>query len=508
MRFNDIRLEKISESNFGSFYKGLTHNFYDLKENKFSDKENKFTIFLNDLILRQSSFSNSSEFNLPKNFLIEFRENIISIIDLNGLLEKIPSNAIFISLLENLIHLIKNFDFIEDKLLFAENVLHNSIGLKQLSFFSLEKDFEELMINNFDEVFVFHKKFGVCKINLILNQKSFSNIIQRIANSVGRDFDKYNPLLDAHLPDGSRVNATFNTISPKGISLTIRKFSFTPITIVDMIKNNTLSVESAAFLWLMVDGMGLYPKNILVVGGTASGKTSLLSVLSNFARLSERIISIEDTLELNFLNRENWVALEAKHVKGEEISMDDLLKNALRMRPDRIVVGEVRGGEALTLFTAMDNGHAGSMGTIHANSARETIDKLSQKPFLIPKSHLGLIDLIVVMKKTYSVSGGVKRVVSQIAEVSKMDATILLANVFELKDFVLEKVNLPSHLIEELAGQCSMEKNELKKELETRQIVLTWLVENDIIKAQEVLEVIQSYYFDPKKVLATILEQN
>lgn len=506
MKFNEFKIEKIDETELGVFYKGLTHNFYDLKEINLPTKEKDFANFLEKLIQRKASFSELSIFNLPDDFANDFRENIVSVVELNSLLEKIPSKKIFIDLLESLIRIISKTNIISNKLLFSEIVLHNSIGLKQLSFFSLEKDFEELMVNSLEEVFVFHKKFGVCKTNIILDEKKFNNILQRIAVSVGRSFDKKNPLLDAHLPDGSRVNATLETISPKGTTLTIRKFSSTPITIVDLIKNNTLSIESAAFLWMMVDGFGVNPKNILIIGGTACGKTTLLSVLSNFVRLSERVISIEDTLELDFFERDNWVAFEANHSMGEEIELDFLLKNALRMRPDRIIVGEVRGKEALTLFTAMDNGHSGCLGTIHSNNARDAINKLEERPFNVPKPQLALIDLIVVLKKNFSREKGISRSVSQIAEVSKMGEKILLANVFEKIDSQLVRTDLPSHIIEEFALQNSIEKNVLKKEIETRQLVLSWLVENNFSKPEDILEVIQSYYFDSEKVISTIYD--
>ena len=507
MKFNEIRLGKMHESELGVFYKGLAHNYYDLKEVYFSEKEQKFAFFLEDIIKRKASFSEINDFGVSEDFLSNFRENIISVIDLNGLLEKISSLKLFVSLVESLIYLIKDIDFISNKSIFAETVFHNAIGLKQLSFFFIEKGFEELMINALNEVFVFHKEFGVCKTNLVLNEKSFNNLVQKIAFSVGKEFNYNNPLLDAHLPDGSRINATMNNISPKGVSLTIRKFSHNPLSIIDLIKNNTINVDAAAFLWVMVDGFGVNPKNILIVGGTATGKTAFLSVLSNFIRLNERIISIEDTLELNFLNRENWVALEAIHSKDNEISMNYLLKNSLRMRPDRIIVGEVRGSEALTLFTAMNNGHSGCLGTIHANNARETVDKLCEKPFDVPKSLLSLVDLIVVLQKNFSKEGVIRKV-SQISEVSRMDDKILLANVFELNNSSLTRTNIPSHVIEKFAEQNSIEKNVLKKEIETRQLILSWMVENDFSKPEEILEVIQSYYFSPEKVLSTILGKN
>jgi archaeal flagellar protein FlaI len=505
MKFTELRLEKIDDTVTGTIYRGLTHNFFELNEEALPEEEAKLAVILQRVIERKSPLSElSHQEALPKDFPEKFREEIISVVEMNSLLEKIPSKKTFLQLLESLIRLIVPIEKIQNKALFAETVLHNSVGLKQLAFFSLEKNFEELMVNSLDEVFIFHKKYGMCKANLKINEKVFMNIVQRIAYSIGKDFNEINPLLDARLPDGSRVNATFDNVSPQGISLTIRKFASIPLTILNLIKNNTISSEAAAFLWLMSEGFGVNPKNIIISGGTASGKTTMLSVLSNFIRLSERVVSIEDTLELDLLDRENWVALEAKHSKGELIEMDDLLKNCLRMRPDRIIVGEVRGKEALTLFTAMDNGHAGCLGTVHANSSREAISKLEEAPFNVPKPMLALIDLIVVMQRTYSKEEGMNRRVVQISEISRMENKILLADVFEFRDGRLQRSEVPSHLIEEFANQNSMSKNEIKKELETREIILNWLIEKDVKKAEEVLEVIQSYYFDSQKVLSMI----
>jgi archaeal flagellar protein FlaI len=506
MKFSDLRLEQIGETEMGVIYKGLTHNFYELKENFFSNEEKNFADSLGRIIQMKTSFSDLYKFNfLPDNFASIFREEIISVVEMYRLLEKIPSKKVFVKLLESLIRLIAPISFISNKALFAENVLQNSVGLKQLSFFSLEKDFEELMINSLDEIFVFHKKFGMCKVNIVLNDKSFENILQRIAYSVGRDFSLKRPLLDARLPDGSRVNATFDNVSPKGRSLTIRKFAFSPLSIIDLIKSGAITSEAAAFLWLMVDGFGANPKNILIVGGTSSGKTTLLNVLSNFTRLSERIVSVEDTLEVFLLNRENWVALEAKQSMDENIGMDDLLKNSLRMRPDRLIIGEVRGSEAITLFAAMDNGHAGVLGTIHANTARDVITKLENKPFEIPKSRIPLVKLIVVMNRIFLKDKFV-RYVQQIAEVSHMEDKVLLANLFEMQNEKLIRTDIPSNLIENFARENAMEKNDVKKEINTRRIILEWLLKKDVTKPMDVLEVIQSYYFNSEKVMSMIYD--
>ncbi len=507
MDFTELRLKKISESSVGTVYAGLAYNFYEVKQNPLSKDEGRFAIFLERLIQRKAPFSDLKSFKeIPSSFADDFREEVVSIVEINGLLERIPPKKVFVDLIEAMIRIISKISFISDKSLFAETVLHNSVGLKQLSFFSLDDSLEELMINALDDVFVFHRELGVCKTDLVLDEKIFENIIQRVAFSVGKKFNANEPLLDARLPDGSRVNATFSEVSPKGSSLTIRKFSPIPLTVLDLIENNTISSEAAAFLWVMVEGFGLNPKNVLIVGGTASGKTTFLNILSNFIRFNERIITIEDTLEVSLLDRKNWVALEAKHSIENEVTMDSLLKNSLRMRPDRIVVGEVRGSEALTLFTAMDNGHSGCLGTIHANNARETIIKLQEKPFSVPESMLPLVDLIVVMQRIYSKENGMQRRVVEITELSRMDKKVLLANVFDFDESsgALKRTDLPSHVIEEFAQQNSLSKNEVKKEIETRRLILKWLIEKNVRKPLEVLEFLQSYYYDPKKVLSMI----
>jgi flagellar protein FlaI len=224
--------------------------------------------------------------------------------------------------------------------------------------------------------------------------------------------------------------------------------------------------------------------------------------------LNERVVSIEDTIELSLLGRENWVALEGRSSVGSEVTMDALLKNSMRMRPDRIVVGEVRGSEALTLFTAMDTGHQGCLGTIHANNARETIIKLQERPLSVPQAMLPLLDFVVVMERHYSPETGMVRRVTQIVELSRMEQKVLFGTLFEYdnKSDSLKRTEISSSIFEEVAQKNSMTKNELKKELEVRKVVLEWMIKQGIRKPLEVLEVIESYYYNPEKVLSTISE--
>ncbi|AIJ05957.1 type II secretion system protein E [Methanocaldococcus bathoardescens] len=225
---------------------------------------------------------------------------------------------------------------------------------------------EEIMVNGYNlPVFVFHRKHQMCETNIVLDRNEVDRIIESIANLVNRPIDSRFPMLDAFLPDGSRVNATTADITMNGATLTIRKFSKNPLTVIDLINFGTLDIDTAAFLWQAVEGyFGAKPANTLIVGGTGSGKTTLLNVLSLFSMYNERIITIEDTPELQIPHKHviKMVTRPARPGMPEyEITMDDLIKNALRMRPDRIFVGEVRGEEAHSLLVAMNTGHDGAL---------------------------------------------------------------------------------------------------------------------------------------------------
>ncbi len=199
-------------------------------------------------------------------------------------------------------------------------------------------------------------------------------IIERIVAQVGRRIDKSQPLVDARLPDGSRVNAIIPPLAIKGPCLTVRKFPAQRLTMDDLLEMGSISRSAATFLRACV----VARRSILVSGGTGSGKTTMLNVLSSFIPFKERIVTIEDTSELR-LHQEHVVTLETKpaNIEGAgEYTIRDLVKNALRMRPDRVIVGECRSGEALDMIQAMNTGHDGSMTTVHANSAREVIERL------------------------------------------------------------------------------------------------------------------------------------
>lgn len=289
----------------------------------------------------------------------------------------------------------------------------------------------EIMVNGANQVYI------ETKGKLTLSTASFNTeaelvlAIEEIAKIVGRKIDENTPLLDCRLPDGSRVNAVIRPINVAGPTLTIRKFSDQAWTAKTLIQNGTLTHDAVRFLQSAI----VSKANILIAGGTGSGKTTLLGFLASHISSDERIITIEDVAELR-LNQPHWVAQETRPaVSGlEEVTIRHLVKNALRMRPDRIIIGEVRGGESLDMLQAMNTGHDGSLCTVHANSARDALSRLETLTLFagaelpiqaIRKQIASAIDLIVFTERMRDSS----RRVTAITEVQGMQG-----DVFTLQD--------------------------------------------------------------------------
>ena len=258
--------------------------------------------------------------------------------------------------------------------LVEQELYEEAVGLGPLEALIARDDLTEIMVNGPDQVYV--EKNGI----LYRTDTAFAgsgqvlSAIERIVSPLGRRIDESSPMVDARLPDGSRVNAIIPPLSLVGPTITIRKFSRKPLMAEDLVRFGSVSPEIVRFLALCV----AVRKNILISGGTGSGKTTLLNVLSSFLPNSERIVTIEDAAELQ-LHQQHLVRLESRppNVEGKgAVTIRDLVRNSLRMRPDRIVVGECRGGEALDMLQAMNTGHDGSLTTIHANSARDALARL------------------------------------------------------------------------------------------------------------------------------------
>ena len=270
---------------------------------------------------------------------------------------------------------------------------------------------EEVMYNGPTQpLMVYHREHGMCRVSVNIDERYAAFFINEVAKANGRTINEANPIFDGALADGSRINATIPPVSKHGISITIRKFKKARITVADIIRTGGLTPEAAAFLWCCMDGFGRRSANMLIVGGTGSGKTTTLGALSLLVPTHQRLVVIEDTPELQ-LGHPNLVNL----VTSEHANMDHLLRGALRMRPDRIIVGEVRGPEARTLFGAMNTGHRGCAGTLHANSGRECMNRITSEPMAVPLSQTVGLDLVVVQERRYD-GGQPRRVVSEISE--------------------------------------------------------------------------------------------
>lgn len=378
---------------------------------------------------------------------------------------------------------------------YAEAVVREMVGYGLIDDLVKDDHLEEIMIvGSKKPVYVFHREYEMMQTNIeFFNEQEIEDLINKIAREIGRRVDISSPLLDARLADGSRVNATIPPASISGGTLTIRKFREDPYSIIDLIRMGTLSSEAAAFLWTCVDGLGSKPANILISGGTGSGKTTLLNVLASFIPERERIITIEDTSELN-LPLKHWIRLESRPPGLEgtgELKMDILTKNSLRMRPDRIIVGEIRHEEAFTLFTAINTGHDGSLGTVHANSPEETIIRVTSPPMNVPTIMLSGLDFIIVEHRYYDRKKGTIRRISEIAEIyGALEGKPKTQTIFQrdpVKD-QLERTLLSSEYLKKLEGFTGLSKDKIESEIELRKMFLENLLKSNTRDLVEVNE--------------------
>ncbi|MCB9359101.1 CpaF family protein [Candidatus Woesearchaeota archaeon] len=332
-----------------------------------------------------------------------------------------------------------------------------------------DEDIEEIMYNGPKvPIKIIHNRMHMISTNVYLNDSQAQKFALDVATTNKKFLGEKSPTMDGVLFDGSRINVTIPPATPT-ITFTIRKFSRKVITIVDMINEGVVDCYTGAFLWSVVEGLGHLSTNILVVGGTASGKTTFLNALSVLIPQTERVITIEDTAELRILQN-NKVPM----FSGKNASMDSLLQNALRMRPDRIIVGEVRGVEARTLFNAMNTGHNGCMGTLHARNARETLTRVTNEPLSVPVNMVRDLDLIIVLEKINQ-NGREKRIISEITEIEVMAGDQVSFNqiyAYDAKAGRTIKTKIPSRLRAKIAKAAGIEIKKFDIIVEDRSNIL------------------------------------
>lgn len=379
------------------------------------------------------------------------------------------------------------------------SLLHEMLGLDELEFLLNDDSLEEIVITSSSEsVRVYHKKYGWLQTNIFIkNELKIQNYANTIARRVGRQITTLNPLLDAHLITGDRANAVLYPISNKGNTITIRKFARDPWTVTDLIKNNTCSSEIFSLIWLAMQ----YEMNILISGGTASGKTSFLNVCMPFIPPNHRILSMEDTRELQLPKFLYWVPLTVRPPNPEgkgEVTILDLLVNSLRMRPDRIILGEIRKqDQAEVLFEAMHTGHS-VYATVHANSISETIRRLVNPPINVPKNLLEAVNLNVVMFRDR------RRVIRRLYQIGEF----LVEENEEIRPNILyrwkptDDTFVPHaesiRLFEDLNLHTGMTIQELTQDLKEKNKILRDMVKKNLRTVDQVGEIMNKYYVGEK----------
>lgn len=376
-------------------------------------------------------------------------------------------------------------------------LIEENLGLGKIDILLRDPRLEEVVVNNHTEpVWVYHRKHGWCETNIkIATEARIRHYSTMIGRDIGKEITTLNPLMDAHLATGDRVNATLMPISTKGNTITIRKFATEPWTITKFIKSGTISVEAAAFIWLAIQN----ELSILVAGGTGSGKTSTLNAIGNFFPPNQRIISIEDTRELIFPKNLHWVPLETRLPNPEGkggVTMLDLVINSLRMRPDRIIVGEIRRKkEAEVLLEAAITGHS-VYGTFHANNAEEVVMRMSNPPIDIPKQMLSALGLILVQNRNRRTG---KRRTLQIAEIMSTGDVNIIMQLNPKKD-VLEEINKPEKTIQTLELYTGMNAEEIEFDLKQKIHILKWMLKKKIEDVDEIGAIMAKYYLGKLKL--------
>ena len=352
-------------------------------------------------------------------------------------------------------------------------------------------------------LYIWHREYESMPTNIFFTSDyELDNYARKIAYVSGQHISMAQPIVDASLPGGDRINLTLGReITKKGSTFTIRRFREDPVSIIDLIKYNTMSADIAAYLWWLVE----HRSTALVAGGTASGKTTTLNAISTFIPPQQKIVTIEDTQELN-LPHENWIpAVARQSFSGStmaEITQFDLLRAALRQRPDIIIVGETRGREAYTLFQAMATGHGG-FSSIHADSVAATLNRLTSAPMDIPKVLIAYTLHAIILQLKLTIQGRSVRRIIQISEIAGLDdktGEILLNDVFNWNPSTDKHTfSGRSILFDKIADRYGQSPDQVSYELNKRKTALNWMLNNDVRKYKDVSSTIMEFYSDPDR---------
>ena len=358
-------------------------------------------------------------------------------------------------------------------------------------------------------VYIWHRTFESLETNVEFeNDEILDNMVVKLVHMAGKHVSSAFPIVDASLPGKHRLAVCYRReITPFGTAFTIRKFRDDPYSIIDLINVDTFTEEMAAYLWICLENRA----SIMILGGTAAGKTTALNALACLIKPGSKIITIEETAELN-LSHENWVSLIARQSYGlggnsiGEVALFDLVKTSMRHRPDVLIVGEVRGQEAYVLFQALATGHGG-MCTMHAENLDSAVKRLTQKPMEISPAYIPLMNLVISVQRVHIVKNGIKKAYRRILSVNEIVGYENYLNPFRwdpIKDEQIITID-KSALLSSFSKRLGITTQDLLDEMKRRSDVLHWMREQKIRSYKEVASIIAEYYARPKEFYQKIL---
>ena len=364
-----------------------------------------------------------------------------------------------------------------------------------------DRHIEDVSCDGYDlPIFVYHDEYTDIETNVSFGKSELDNYVIRLAQQSGRHVSVGDPIVETTLPDGSRAElALGEEVTPRGSAFTIRQYAEDPFTPVDLLEYGTFSVEQMAYFWLCIE----HNKSLIFAGGTASGKTTSMNAVSMFIPPRAKVLTIEDTRELS-LYHDNWLSsvTRERRYEGTDIDMYDLLRSALRHRPEYIVVGEVRGDEATTLFQAMNTGHT-TFSTMHADSIETVINRLENEPINVPRAMVQSLDMLSIQTLTRSGDQRVRRAktIGEIGGIDQRTGELDYSSAFDWNAEADEFRRNDSSLMSEIADERGWSRAELLREIRRRERFLELLLELDIADYRTFTALVNEYYADPDRVM-------
>ncbi len=516
----------------------INEYIYEVIEPQLNEEEKKTKKELSHLF---KMLADVDTFDMDEEEKEKFLENILEqiIVDNDIKFHEFSSENLFYHLFDDFLEEDRVEIILNDDTIFLEEIIESTLVNNNVIFYVSSKDkiyyhlfrdflgYGKIDILMHDDgiediscdgpqtpVFIYHRKFDSIETNIFINDElELNSFIVRLCQISGKQISIYSPIVDGKLPDGSRLQATLARTVTKPSTFTIRKFKENPLTPLDLIEFKSLSVEMAVYFWMAIENGA----SMLFCGGTASGKTTALNALSLFIPASHKIVSIEDTREVS-LPHKNWIAgttrkgfsVSDENKTGKDIDMFDLIRAALRQRPRVIIVGEVRGREAYSLFQAMATGHT-SYSTVHASSIHTLIQRLENPPISLPRALLTSLD-VIVFQNAVEIGGKMVRRMTSVTEIIKLDSDtnqlIFMAPyswVSKTDDRFEESRN--SKIYNSIKQRNDWTDEELDDEISNRMLVLEWMRKKKVRTYHEFGRIIADYQKYPKEMLEKVIKE-